>query len=54
MPYDQGSVLSALYALGAPISSREDTPEGVLVRAQLPERELRRYAPFLIAGTRAP
>jgi GTP-binding protein HflX len=54
VPYDQGSVLSALYALGAPISSREDTPEGVLVRAQLPERELRRYAPFLIAGSREP
>ena len=50
VPYDQGKVLSALYALGAPISSREDTAEGVLVRAQLPERELRRYAPFLVSG----
>ena len=52
VPYDQGAVLSALYALGAPITSREDTPEGVLVRAQLPEREVRRYAPFLVAEAR--
>ena len=28
----------------------EDTPEGVLVVARLPRRELRRYAPFLFAG----
>ena len=50
VPYSAGAVLSALYALGAPIHSREDTAEGVLVRAQLPERELRRYAPYLVAG----
>jgi hypothetical protein len=43
-------VLSALYALGAPITSREATSEGVLVRAQLPEREVRKYAPFLVSG----
>jgi GTP-binding protein HflX len=49
LPYDEGGRLSELYALGAPIESREDTPEGVLVVARLPRHDLRRYAPFLIA-----
>jgi len=31
-----------------------DRPDGVLVRAQLPERELSRYAPYLIADAEAP
>jgi GTP-binding protein HflX len=49
LPYEEGGRLSELYALGAPIESREDTPDGVLVIARLPRQELRRYAPFLIA-----
>ncbi len=49
LPYEEGGRLSELYALGAPIESREDTPDGVLVIARLPRHELRRYAPFLIA-----
>jgi GTP-binding protein HflX len=49
LPYDEGGRLNELYALGAPINEREDTPEGVLVVARLPQRELRRYAPYLIA-----
>ena len=49
VPYDEGRVLSDLYGLGAPISDREDTEDGVLVRARLPHHELRRYAPFLVA-----
>jgi GTP-binding protein HflX len=49
LPYDEGGRLSELYALGAPIESREDTPDGVLVVARLPRHDLRRYAPFLIA-----
>jgi GTP-binding protein HflX len=49
LPYHEGGRLSELYALGAPIESREDTPEGVLVVARLPRHDLRRYAPFLIA-----
>ena len=36
--------LAELYALGAPIEEREDTHDGVLVRARLPRRELRRFA----------
>jgi GTP-binding protein HflX len=49
LPYDEGGRLNELYALGAPIDEREDTPEGVLVVARLPRRELRRYAPYLVA-----
>jgi len=50
VPYDEGSALSALYALGAPIDERRDTEQGVLVRAKLPRREVRRFAPYLVAG----
>jgi GTP-binding protein HflX len=49
VPYEEGATLAALYALGAPIESREDREDGVLIQARLPRRELRRYAPFLIA-----
>ncbi|HZD86799.1 MAG TPA: GTPase, partial [Gaiellaceae bacterium] len=48
LPYEEGARLNELYALGAPIEEREDTPEGVLVRARLPGRELRRFAPYLV------
>lgn len=50
VPYDEGGVLSDLYALGAPIDERADTEAGVLVRARLPHREVRRFAPYLVAG----
>ncbi len=53
LPYADGASLSELYALGAPIESREDTPEGVLVVARLPRRDLRRYARFLVADVPA-
>jgi GTP-binding protein HflX len=49
LPYEEGARLNELYALGAPIDEREDRPEGVLVVARLPRRELRRFAPFLVA-----
>ncbi len=49
LPYEDGARLNELYALGAPIEEREDTPDGVLVRARLPRSELRRFAPYLIA-----
>jgi GTP-binding protein HflX len=48
VPYEEGARLSELYALGAPIEHRVDGPDGVLVRARLPRRELRRFAPFLV------
>ena len=49
LPYEDGGKLAELYALGAPIEEREDQPEGVLVRARLPRRELRRFARYLVA-----
>jgi GTP-binding protein HflX len=50
VPYDEGSALSALYALGAPIDERRDTESGVLIRAKLPRREVRRFGAYLVAG----
>jgi len=49
LPYDEGGKLAELYALGAPIEERQDLEQGVLIRARLPRREIRRYAPYLIA-----
>jgi GTP-binding protein HflX len=49
LPYEDGGKLAELYALGAPIEEREDQPDGVLVRARLPHRELRRFARYLVA-----
>jgi GTPase len=51
VPYEEGGKLSELYALGTPIEEREDTPDGVLLIARLPRRELTRFAPFLIADS---
>ena len=48
VPYADGDVLSALYALGAPIEERVDGPDGVQIRAKLPRREARRYARYLV------
>ena len=53
VPYDDGRVLSELYALGAPIDERRDTGEGVFVRARLPGRDVRRFARYLVAGDEA-
>jgi GTPase len=53
VPYADGGRLAELYALGTPIEQREDTPDGVLVVARLPRRELPRFAPFLIAESRS-
>jgi GTP-binding protein HflX len=52
VPYDEGSKLAELYALGPPIELREDRPDGVFIRARLPEHELSRFAPFLVAEAR--
>ena len=49
LPYDEGGKLNELYALGAPIEEREDTSDGVLVVARLAHREIRRFAPYLVA-----
>ena len=52
VPYEEGARLAELYALGPPIELREDRPEGVFIRARLPEHDLRRFASFLIAEAR--
>jgi GTPase len=49
LPYNEGGKLAELYALGAPILERIDREDGVYVRAHLPQRELRRFGPFLVA-----
>jgi GTPase len=49
VPFEDGRILAELYELGAPIEQREDTAQGVVVVAQLPQREVPRFAPYLIA-----
>jgi GTPase len=49
VPYDQGKILAELYELGAPIEERLDTSEGVIVVAKLPQREVARFAPYLVS-----
>jgi GTPase len=49
VPYGEGRILAELYELGAPIDERLDTAEGVVVLAQLPQREVPRFAPYLVA-----
>jgi GTP-binding protein HflX len=53
VPYDHGRVLTELYELGAPIEERVDRPDGVLIHARLPERDLVRFAPYLVADAPA-
>jgi GTPase len=53
VPYADGGRLAELYALGSPVEEREDTPDGVLVIARLPRRELQRFARFLVAESRS-
>ena len=50
LPYKDGGKLNELYAIGAPIEEREDTSEGVLVVARLPQREIRRFARYLVSA----
>jgi GTP-binding protein HflX len=52
VPYADGGKLAELYGLGPPIELREDRAEGVFIRARLPEHELSRFAPFLVAEAR--
>jgi GTPase len=53
IPYDEGARLAELYALGSPVDERADRPEGVFIRARLPRREVRRFAPYLIVESEA-
>src|SRR5215210_4672587 len=49
VPYEDGAKLAELYGLGTPVDEREDTAEGVSIRARLPRRELPRFAPYVVA-----
>jgi GTPase len=49
VPYEDGRTLAELYELGAPIEERADTAEGVIVVAQLPHREVPRFAQYLVS-----
>ena len=51
VPFENGSVLSELYALGAPIDVREDRPDGVFVQARLSHGALGRFTPFLYVSS---
>jgi GTPase len=54
VPYNEGRILTELYELGAPIDERVDRSDGVLVVARLPQRDLARFAPFLVSEAEAP
>jgi GTP-binding protein HflX len=49
VPHEEGGVLGELYDLGSPIE-REDTDEGVRVRAHLPTGVAERYARFRVTA----
>jgi GTPase len=49
VPYEDGRVLADLYELGAPIEERIDTPEGVVIVAHLPRREVVRFTAYLVS-----
>jgi GTP-binding protein HflX len=53
VPYSEGAKLAELYALGPPVELRVDREDGVLIRARLPERDVRRFARFLVADSAA-
>ena len=51
LPYEEGGKLAELYALGAPIEERQDTEEGVFIRARLQRKDARRFASYLVADS---
>jgi GTP-binding protein HflX len=53
IPHGDGSALSALYTSGAPVTSRSDEPDGVLVSARLPRGMLSRFDVYRVRDARA-
>jgi GTPase len=49
VPYEDGRILTELYELGAPIEERTDRSDGVLVVARLPQRDLVRFASYVVS-----
>ncbi len=54
IPYADGAQLAELYGLGAPIDERHDRVEGVSILAQLPRREIPRFARYLVGDGVSP
>jgi len=52
LPYSEGRALAELYGLGAPITERRDTADGVRIRARLPRAETARFARYLVVEER--
>jgi GTP-binding protein HflX len=52
LPYDEGGRLAELHDVAGDLE-REDTPEGVRVRARLPRTVAERFAAFSVNGARA-
>ena len=52
VPYDQGALLSELHALAGDLE-REDTAEGVLVKARVPAALTHRFAEFAVSAATA-
>ena len=50
LPHDRGAALASLYRSGAPITSREDGADGVLVSARLPRELLAEYARYRVGA----
>jgi GTP-binding protein HflX len=51
IPYEEGARLAELHEVGGEIE-REETPEGVRVRARLPATVVARYGRFALSGSR--
>jgi GTP-binding protein HflX len=52
LPYSEGARLAELHDVAGDLLEREDTPDGVVVRARLPRTLAERYAPFSLNGAR--
>jgi GTP-binding protein HflX len=53
VPYEEGGSLSELHDLAGELE-REDTADGVLVRARVPAAVARRFERFALDGARPP
>jgi len=52
LPYSEGARLAELHDVAGDLLEREDTPDGVVVRARLPRTIAERYTPFSVNGAR--
>jgi GTPase len=52
LPYSEGARLAELHDVAGDLLEREDTPDGVVVRARLPRTLAERYSAFAVNGAR--